>query len=146
MKSRSFVALAVAAGAIFATPAVAQTGEALILSLFSTIEREFHEKGQRMTLIQEFENAIEDGSERGNIIQLDRGTYWIVGVCDEDCSDFDLAVKNMDAEVVGSDLLADDAPIVILENARRSAYQIQSIMADCSMDPCLTGVRVYRRD
>lgn len=147
MRFRTLIALIAVAGGILATPVAAQTGEALIRNLFSQLETDFRDKGRRMTQVAAFQNAIENGSSRGDIVRLDRGqTYWIVGVCDEDCSDFDLEVKDTNATVVGSDVLDDDAPIVVLENVRGGAYQVQSVMADCSANPCLTGVRVYRVD
>lgn len=147
MKTRSLIALAAAVGAILATPAVAQTGEALIQMLLDNATSHFAQRGWRMTSVAEFKNAIEDGSSRGDIVRLQSGkAYVVVGVCDEDCSDFDIEVKNTNGEVVGSDVLEDDAPMVVLQNLPAGAYQIQSIMADCAQDPCLTGVRVYRRD
>lgn len=147
MRLSTFAALIAVTGGTLATPAAAQTGQALIRHLFTQLEADFRDKGKRMTQVAAFQNGIEDGSSRGDIVSLDRGqTYWIVGVCDEDCSDFDLEVKDSNAVVVGSDVLDDDAPIVVLENVRGGAYQVRSVMADCSADPCLTGVRVYRAD
>ncbi|MGA0546109.1 hypothetical protein ACO2Q1_12605 [Brevundimonas sp. VNH65] len=147
MKTPSLIALAAVAGALFAAPAVAQTGDALIEMLFDHMDREFNDKGWRMTAVAEFKNPIPDGSSRGDIVRLEAGKVYVVaGVCDEDCSDFDIEVRNTDGVVVGSDVLDDDAPMVVLDNPRAGAYQVQGIMAGCSADPCLTGVRVYRKD
>lgn len=147
MNIRTFAALTAVAGGLLATPAAAQTGEALITALFGELEKNFQDTGKRMTRIASFQNGVNNGSGHGDIVRLDRGkTYWVIGACDEDCSDFDLEVKDANAQVVGSDVLEDDAPMVVLENVRGGSYQIQSIMAACSADPCLTGVRVYRVD
>ena len=147
MKLGTLAALVAVAGGILATPAAAQTGEALISALFGELEKKFQDSGKRMTRVASFQYGINNGEGRGDIVRLDRGkTYWVIGVCDEDCSDFDLEVKDANAEIVGSDVLDDDAPRVVLENVRGGAYQIGSMMAACSADPCLTGVRVYRAD
>lgn len=147
MKLRTLVSLVAVAGGLLATPAAAQTGEALISALFGELEKNFRDSGKPMSRVASFQNGLNNGQSRGDIVRLERGkTYWVIGACDEDCSDFDLEVKDANATVVGSDVLDDDAPMVVLENVRGGAYQIQSVMAACSADPCLTGVRVYRAD
>lgn len=151
MKSRlHIVAAAVAAIAsttAFAAPALAQTGDALLNSLFSELEASFVANGQRLTRVADLRNSIEDGGNRGDIVRLDGGrSYWVIGVCDEDCSDFDVIVRDTNGNTVGSDTLTDDSPVVQLSGVRGGGYQISSVMADCAVNPCKTAVRIYRID
>lgn len=146
MNPRLFTALAIAASVI-SVPAAAQTGENLIQTLLNIVDRELSNQGLRITAVANLGNGLDDGESRGDIVRLDAGrSYIVVGVCDEDCEDFDLEIKDRNGEVVGSDFLEDDAPMVRLNSVGGGGYQIRSIMADCSLEPCLTGVRVYRID
>jgi plastocyanin len=70
-------------------------------------------------------------------------TLAIVGVCDESCSDLDLAVFGPNGNELGSDVLEDDAPIVKLDNVRAGTYRVRVTMAACSGSSCGFGVRVF---
>jgi len=68
----------------------------------------------------------------------------VAGFCDQDCSDFDLAVGAPDGSSIGQDVLEDDAPIVNFQAPASGVYTIVASMPGCSIAPCLAAVRVYR--
>ena len=66
-----------------------------------------------------------------------------VGVCGLSCSDLDMTVFGPDGKEVGSDVLPDDAPMVLVQNARAGTYRVRVTMAECSTARCDYGVRVF---
>lgn len=67
----------------------------------------------------------------------------IVGVCDVDCSDIDIVVRDPQGNEAGSDRETDDVPIVGVRPALSGTYSVTIIMAGCSAAPCRFGVGVY---
>lgn len=90
-------------------------------------------------------DAINNGASQAfSYATQDSGDIMIVGVCDDDCSDLDLRVRNAQGGVVGEDVLLDAIPVVPAPAGGRP-LNIDVIMATCSQDPCVFGVAVYRR-
>lgn len=81
---------------------------------------------------EEFELALEGGM-----------TYIIIGVCDGDCSDLDMALTTAGGDDVDSDYETDDVPMVMVEVERGQTYHLKVEMAACSVAPCAYGVGVY---
>lgn len=78
-------------------------------------------------------------------IRLDDGfEYKIVGVCDQDCSDLDLALFDSFDELVASDVLDDDMPVLDVFGEAGS-YWIAAHMYECQRAPCVFGIAVFRR-
>lgn len=99
------------------------------------------------SIVTTLRGDLNDGQQRGDIVNLSPGgVYYVLGVCDNDCSDLDMVITDSNGREVGSDHLADDTPVVTINDGRGGAYQIQSIMAECSVEPCATAVRIYRVD
>ncbi len=70
-------------------------------------------------------------------INLQAGTeYRLVGVCDQDCFDLDLVLKDPDGEEVGSDILEDAIPLVAYVADTTGEYQVEVIMIACGLEPC----------
>lgn len=65
----------------------------------------------------------------------------VMAVCDQDCSDIDLVVRSGGQEI-GSDLLADDAPVVMIEN-RSGPMSVEVRMVSCSVAPCAYRVILF---
>ena len=87
----------------------------------------------------------DDASERVQL-DLDIGTeYQIIGACDNDCSDVDLTLYDGNGNVVDSDLLADDVPIVSVTVTRSGNFTVVVSMASCSAEPCRYGIGVFGR-
>ena len=73
-------------------------------------------------------------------------SYLIVGVCDNSCTDVDLAVEDKDRVVLASDTAADDLPIVRFTPSTTDTYYIRPTMHKCSVDPCGYGIGVFVKD
>jgi hypothetical protein len=88
----------------------------------------------------------EDGTEWVNI-ELPAGyTYYILGVCDNDCFDLDLELYSTNNVLLSSDVETDDYPLVSITPAERAIYRVKVIMANCSSGPCRYGLGVYRSE
>lgn len=77
-------------------------------------------------------------------LQLDaRKRYAFVAVCDNDCSDIDLALYDASGRELKRDFGTDDFPIIVFQPPRTGRYSVKVIMAGCSVNPCRFGVSVY---
>ena len=90
--------------------------------------------------------SLREGQNTEWKIRLNAGTeYRIVGVCDHDCSDFDLKLFNVAGTTVSEDIETDDVPVLSITPPATREYTIRAIMATCSVSPCRYGVGVYGR-
>lgn len=100
-------------------------------------------RGLRMTH-QPFIGSLDEGANRGQTLQLSAGTtYQIVGVCDNDCSDFDLRLYDPRGRMVDEDVLNDDTPVLSVTPGSGGVYTVRAIMTTCSSEPCRYGIGVY---
>ncbi|HEY7473126.1 MAG TPA: hypothetical protein VIE68_12345 [Gemmatimonadota bacterium] len=77
-------------------------------------------------------------------VEMSAGSsYLIVGVCDNDCTDVDLSLEDTDRNVVASDVLNDDIPMVEFTPKADATYWIRPTMAACSVNPCGYGIAVF---
>lgn len=72
-------------------------------------------------------------------------SYAIVGVCDRDCRDLDIALYDSAGNRIASDFKNDDTPTIIVNPYRTGAYQIRVNMANCNTNPCYYGVGAFGR-
>jgi hypothetical protein len=87
---------------------------------------------------------LRQGEDEQFELELEGGrTYIIVGVCDGDCSDLDMALTTAGGEDVDSDYETDDVPMVMVEVPRGAVYHLKVEMATCSVEPCAFGVGVF---
>jgi opacity protein-like surface antigen len=90
--------------------------------------------------------ALEDGEAESLTLELSGGhEYVIMGVCDADCSDLDLVLRDAGGSEVDSDYEVDDVPVVVAEVARNGSYRLTVSMAACSIEPCGYGVAVFAK-
>jgi hypothetical protein len=90
---------------------------------------------------------LRQGQDEEFELELQGGkTYIIVGVCDGDCSDLDMALSTTSGEGVDSDYEEDDVPMVMVEVAQGATYTLMVRMAACSIEPCGFGVGVFAKD
>ena len=90
--------------------------------------------------------SLRDGQAESWTVTLNAGTeYRLVGVCDVDCSDFDLKLLNQAGTTVSEDVETDDVPVLTIVPPRTQEYTVRAIMADCETSPCRYGVGVYGR-
>jgi hypothetical protein len=69
-------------------------------------------------------------------------SYFIVGVCDNDCPDVDLALEDVDGFEIASDTAADDLPVIRFTPSATDDYWVVPKMHDCRAEPCAYGILV----
>lgn len=72
--------------------------------------------------------------------------YAIVGACDGDCVDIDLAIKTEGGATVDSDTARDDFPIVRVSPRSTTRYRIEVKMYECNSEPCYFGIGIFYRN
>lgn len=89
---------------------------------------------------------LDDGAAVGLELQLLEGRgYTIVGVCDQDCGDLDLALATVSGDVLYEDELEDDAPVLEFTAPAGDHFMLLVRMYDCSVEPCGFAYKVYRK-
>lgn len=89
-------------------------------------------------------DVLAEGGTEEIALQLDGAAhYMIVAVCDNDCSDIDLAVLDPNDNRVAADVEPDDAPVVFVEG--EGDFEMWVGMAKCSTDVCYYAVQVFVR-
>jgi hypothetical protein len=77
-------------------------------------------------------------------INLSMGkSYGIVGVCDRDCRDLDIALYDNRGNLIASDLEDDDIPAIAVTPYRSGTYRVRVDMANCYSSLCYYGVGVF---
>ena len=77
-------------------------------------------------------------------VTLEAGhSYMLMGVCDEDCLDLDLALYDGYGDLVSRDDSEDDAPVVEVSVAVGGEFTLQVTMFQCNAAPCYYGVGLY---
>lgn len=69
--------------------------------------------------------------------------YGIVGVCDNDCRDLDLILKDSSGNVLKRDVEDDDAPLIVWDATVSGRYTVEVVMANCQRGPCRFAVSTY---
>ena len=133
------VAVATLSLAMFVGPAVAQSarGAAIVAEQLNaaTVEMGFI-AGARVT------GRLAGGRSQMANIEAPGGTIWFIGVCDENCRDVDLIVRDASGQEVGRDEEVDDVPVVAVETTA-GTYTVEVSMVDCAGE-CDWGVGVFR--
>jgi len=100
-------------------------------------------RGLRLTH-EPYIGSLGENATRNQTLQLSAGTaYQIVGVCDNDCSDFDLRLFDSRGRMVAEDVLDDDTPVLSVTPQSGGTYTVRAIMTACSSAPCRYGIGVY---
>jgi hypothetical protein len=76
---------------------------------------------------------------------LDRHNYMILGDCDDDCTDLDLILYEMDGRTADSDTLDDPFPIVEHVPSGSSTHRVRVIMKKCETNTCQWLVQAMER-
>lgn len=71
-------------------------------------------------------------------------SYRVASVCDDDCTDLDLAVKSTDGATI-VDLTGERAPAAALDVTAPGPLRVEVTMAACSVEPCLHATAVYEQ-
>lgn len=73
------------------------------------------------------------------------GSYMAVAVCDDDCSDIDLAVFDGSEKELDRDVLVDAFPVVDFAVPRKGDYYFVASMVECSYEPCYYAIQLFRK-
>lgn len=91
-----------------------------------------------------FTGALPAGGKERFTLPVESGvSYKLLGICDNDCSDVDLRIFNMNGQNIGEDVTDDDVPLVELQPTGTGTVQIEVQMVTCSAEPCYHAVEVY---
>ena len=93
-----------------------------------------------------FSGGLQQGGNQSFPITLEQGgDYRIIGVCDNDCHDLDLALRDQNNNVVQQDNATDDHPVLQSQPAWTGPFMIDLTMYNCTRAPCFFTVVVYGR-
>ncbi len=88
----------------------------------------------------------EGGSEVLTFAANGPGSFTVLGVCDNDCTDIDLTLYDMDGNEIDTDVEIDDFPIVEtprLASGLRQRFRVEISMFECGASPCRYAVGVF---
>lgn len=90
--------------------------------------------------------SLNDDNTEWVVVNLLKGnTYYLLGVCDNDCSDLDLKLYHSNT-LISEDIASDDYPLVSVSPTADTQYRVQVVMAGCSLSPCRYGLAVYMKE
>ncbi len=73
-------------------------------------------------------------------------SYFIAGVCDQDCGDLDLEIfDDVNGESVDEDVEDDDVPMLEFTAPRTGQYMLAVRMVKCEAQNCYFGLRIFRK-
>lgn len=136
--------IAALGGAVFfASPAAAQQDEWMqqVQAQLVAVAEAVGEEGMEIAG-EPIGGSLDDGETETVRIRIQPGTYLIVGACDADCSDLDLALVS-GGEEVDADDAADDSPVLAIEVSEATTVTLRVHMAGCSAEPCRYGVAAF---
>jgi hypothetical protein len=89
-------------------------------------------------------DALDHGRSDYITLNLRAGTsYGIIGVCDRDCRDLDIALYDDRGNLIASDLQDDDIPVITINPSRIRTYRVRVDMANCDTSACYYGIGVF---
>ncbi|MBC7767263.1 MAG: toll/interleukin-1 receptor domain-containing protein [Phycisphaerales bacterium] len=71
--------------------------------------------------------------------------YRVIGVCDNDCANFDLFLYDQNNNVISQDNLQDATPIVSVAPQWTGPFTVQAVMQNCTVAPCYYALVLYGR-
>jgi hypothetical protein len=88
--------------------------------------------------------SLRDGESTELYFDLAAGvSYFLVGVCDDDCTDLDIVLYDDNGNVIDSDYALDAVPIVAVTPSWSARFTVEVSMPGCAIDPCRFGVGAY---
>ena len=93
--------------------------------------------------VADFSGWLNNGASRNHTMSLRRGVgYTFTGGCDGDCTDLDLRLYDNNGNLIDSDVLPDDYPIVSVTPRWNGNFRLRVTMARCTVNPCQYEVTV----
>lgn len=142
------ILLLTAALAALFVPTTASAQDAWVRQVraqLSAVGSRFEQQGYELTH-HIYTGSLNDGGSEMVDLELAVGMeYQIMGACDEDCTDLDFTLYDGNGNVIDSDMLDDDYPLVSLTVTRSGVFRVRVSMAACSAEPCRYGIGVFGR-
>lgn len=136
-----YIALAAIAAALLSTPAQAQPG--IVTTLLDSAVVLMDGNGF-VPADDAVRGTLPEGEDEEFELELEAGSqYFVMAVCDGECSDLDLVLTNSSGEEVESDRKMDDVPMLAIQG-QSGTFVLSVEMATCASDECHYGVRVFR--
>ena len=88
---------------------------------------------------------ISHGASWTSRVVLDSNASALVAVCDRECSNLDLLIRDSMGVLVGADTSIDDAPVVSIPSGRTGRVEVTVRMVDCKIDPCFYGALLFEK-
>lgn len=123
-------------------------GEDLIVDALDVYAADYAEVGVDARRLDETRMSLRQGGSQDWTITVPAGgRYSVLGVCDENCRDFDLIIRGPDGEITRDDALGDVARAGFgLEAGVAPSVTLRGVMASCAEATCRAGVAVFRVD
>lgn len=114
------------------------------------VNNQFRKYEQQLSLSNQSHEVVtgslDDENTEWVVVNLSKGnTYYLLGVCDHDCSDLDLKLYDSNT-LISEDIASDDYPLVSITPSSDSQYRVQVVMASCSLSPCRYGLAIYMKE
>ncbi|MGD1715157.1 hypothetical protein [Dapis sp. BLCC M172] len=135
----------VLASAIVATAASIELSleqEQVICKLKETVEAQ--EKAGKKLVFWPLIGKIKERVEVPFTAKLSSNTsYTILGVCDDNCSDLNLTLKNEQGEKIANDEKENDIPVISFTPTENSDYRITARPDKCTTEKCEFGMVLF---
>lgn len=147
---KAWMFIALVALAVWATPAAAQDYRDIVVQQMDAVTAELRGQGYQADPAshdQEFVvGLLEEGGLVGLEVKLQSGRHYaIVGFCDQDCGDLDLALATTDGELLFQDEAEDDYPVLEFVAPRGERFVVITRMYGCATDACGFAYQVFRK-
>jgi hypothetical protein len=83
--------------------------------------------------------------EEFNVELSDSQMQMLVAVCDNDCSDVDISLYELNGREIASDRSYDDHPMVMVPSGHPGTHRVRVSMPGCSVSPCRYEFAVFNR-
>lgn len=148
--SKAWIFVASLAAAGWVSPAAAQDYRDVVVQQMDAVTAELRGQGYSpdpASHDQEFVvGLLEEGGLVGLEVKLQSGRqYAIVGFCDQDCGDLDLALATTDGELLFQDEAEDDYPVLEFVAPRGERFVVITRMYECVTDGCGFAYQVFRK-
>lgn len=138
----SLVAATIALGA--AAPTIAQNSYQQEVNRLLNLTQSLASSRGFSSTHSRYSGQLRSNQNETITLDLNAGTsYMIVAQCDRDCSDIDLWLYDENGNLIDSDVLVDDTPIVNVTPIRNARFSLRVGMITCNVQPCYYGIGAY---
>lgn len=82
----------------------------------------------------------------GMYVTLDRGSYLVAALCDDDCTDLDMIVVDSSEDLIGLDTEIDPEPMVAFNVPYRQEYAVVVEMVECAAADCVYSIVFFQEN